>query len=910
MGDHEVIARFNLSFGKQRVSLADRARDARQWDLAARLYRKALDRNPRNPAIWVQYGHALKESGELKDPAKLSRAEAAYREAVSLNPSIADTYLQLGHVLKLQGKKEAGQASYLRAFVLGRSLSPAVRELSGLGWSEAQIAELQEVVRADAKTHTGVIRSPEASLPLSFRALTEDARRATEPAWSGHFDAEWYLRRNPDVARSGMDPLEHFLLHGLKEGRKPNAEEAKEVWNPNSGETKSPFVSVTDAKICCLINPSFGDEVALFVTHSPNGWLKPHVSHYLASLKRQGIAVVLIVVADQAFLSGDSELTDVVDGIFVRQNEGYDFAAWTHVLRLHPELFDAKILYLLNDSLIGPTNDVAFANLLSRLRESPADVIGLTDNFERGWHISSYFLAFKPRALSSVALHKFLNDIVSFRENVREEVISRYEIRFAPTLKAAGLHCEALFPARDDLSPTVFHWKELLERGFPFVKLMTIRDHFPGVDASDWRELLAAQGYDVSLAERTLAEAKTTADPGNLSPPMTLTQRLPSLSKISSTLGNRVQVAFIGPWNYNNGLGVASRGYMSALRRSGLPINFYPIKRPFHVHQQISPAVDICDFSGVADVAIVHLNPEGWSELLSEAETAVIEDAKVRVGLWVWEMEQIPRNWYPVFNFVDAIWAPSRYCADTFAASAKVPVHVIPHVVTVPPSATDMARVAALRQSLAADERIILYAFDGSSYLARKNPFALVRAFDRSGLAGTGWRLILKTKHLQDSPAQGARLRQAVERTEGVVLVDRSFDKTAMDNLMRAADIFASPHCSEGFGLTIAEAMALGKIVVATDYGGSRDFLDAKCGFPVRYNLQSPDEDHGHYTQEGGVWAQVDEAHLAEMLIEASELVVAGDRRLGEAGCRRIADLLSPAVVGARMRESISQLLQ
>jgi len=43
----------------------------------------------------VQYAHALKESGELKDPEKLAQAEAAYRRSLSLDPGIADTCLQL-----------------------------------------------------------------------------------------------------------------------------------------------------------------------------------------------------------------------------------------------------------------------------------------------------------------------------------------------------------------------------------------------------------------------------------------------------------------------------------------------------------------------------------------------------------------------------------------------------------------------------------------------------------------------------------------------------------------------------------------------------------------------------------------------------------------------------------------------
>jgi predicted Zn-dependent protease len=49
------------------VTLADRARDAGQWSVAARLYRKALDRNPRNPPIWVQYGQVMKEWGNVAE---------------------------------------------------------------------------------------------------------------------------------------------------------------------------------------------------------------------------------------------------------------------------------------------------------------------------------------------------------------------------------------------------------------------------------------------------------------------------------------------------------------------------------------------------------------------------------------------------------------------------------------------------------------------------------------------------------------------------------------------------------------------------------------------------------------------------------------------------------------------------
>ncbi|XYD07785.1 hypothetical protein R1A27_22270 [Methylobacterium sp. NMS12] len=37
------------------------------------------------------------------------------------------------------------------------------------------------------------------------------------------FDPAYYLNRNPDVREAGLDPLQHFLKHGWKEGRDPSA---------------------------------------------------------------------------------------------------------------------------------------------------------------------------------------------------------------------------------------------------------------------------------------------------------------------------------------------------------------------------------------------------------------------------------------------------------------------------------------------------------------------------------------------------------------------------------------------------------------------------------------------------------------------------------------------------------------
>ena len=115
------------------VSRADRARDAGEWALAARYYRQALLAMPDASAIWVQYGHALKESGNIAE------AEAAYRRSLALRPEMADTHLQLGHALKLQGRTDEAAAAYLRAAALDPVRRHPRDELIGLGWTRERI---------------------------------------------------------------------------------------------------------------------------------------------------------------------------------------------------------------------------------------------------------------------------------------------------------------------------------------------------------------------------------------------------------------------------------------------------------------------------------------------------------------------------------------------------------------------------------------------------------------------------------------------------------------------------------------------------------------------------------------------------------------------------------------------------
>lgn len=752
----------------------------------------------------------------------------------------------------------------------------------------------------------------------------------------GIFDGDWYARTYPDVALDGHDAAYHYIAHGHAEHRNPGPKFDTAFYKdqypdvvqgefnpllhyvdhgraeqrlthagmlPAAGQGQVRHVIVRELEL----RP--GEDVALMVTHAPAGRLKPHVLPYIEQFAGAGLKTLLVVVADRPLELRTSETT-CADGIIVRDNVGYDFGAWAHAFQLCPALYGAGLLVMTNDSVVPTTDADVFRAMMERVRACRADIAALTANHEYGWHVQSYFLAFKPKALSSWTFQHFMRDMPLI--NDKDEVIRTFEVPFASRMQAGGLTVEALFPAAYSANPTFFSWRELIEQGFPFIKLLILREKFAAdTDQHEilrelqetWPQVLEAAGFDIDLVRASLRAAELSSLPAGGGDALLVdAQRYDAIST-----DHPLKIAYVGPWNYESGLGSASREMLCALRHTDVQMNCYPVTKPFHVHRLICPAFETLDFQGRPDIAIIHLNPDSWN-MLTEEQRGIIRSAKKRIGYWVWETDTIPESWRQNLHSVDRIWAPSSYCADVFAAQTGLPVDVVHHPVRLP-ARIDANRESVLRRfGVDPRNRVILYIFDGASYVVRKNPEALIRAFAASGLAAQGWVLLLKTKHLHDRPIVGTALADLAERTPGVLIVEVSLHADEVTSLLAAADIYASPHCSEGFGLTVAEAMAVGVPVVVTDFAGTRDFVDAASGYPVAAKLWTLEQSHGQYLAGHG-WGRIDEDELAATLSEVARTVDAGDDTVAAAGRARIAGLLSYERVADAIRASFADLI-
>jgi lipopolysaccharide biosynthesis protein len=214
---------------------------------------------------------------------------------------------------------------------------------------------------------------------------------------------------------------------------------------------------------------ALGPRVALFCHFEPAGALRADTLRYLTELRDFGFSVVLVSNSGRLQPAAMTALRRVCAAVLLRANSGRDFGAWREALvRLGLPRTETRWLLLANDSVSGPL--APLAPLLMRM-DNAADVWGMTDSVELGWHLQSYFLLVGPAALRSLAWRRFWRGVRPVPSKLL--TVIRYEIGLSRCLRLAGLRLAAMFPCdagAGPLNPTLAGWRALRDAGFPFIK--------------------------------------------------------------------------------------------------------------------------------------------------------------------------------------------------------------------------------------------------------------------------------------------------------------------------------------------------------------------------------------------------------------------------------------------------------
>jgi glycosyltransferase involved in cell wall biosynthesis len=350
------------------------------------------------------------------------------------------------------------------------------------------------------------------------------------------------------------------------------------------------------------------------------------------------------------------------------------------------------------------------------------------------------------------------------------------------------------------------------------------------LDDADPRRNELPVGLRQNIAAR-IAERSCTAPDGPGNPPM------------------RPGLNVMGYLNAELGVGQAARLLLGAADAAGVPTSTRSWDPDNGLLGRVPGAVSGDDWS--FDTNVFCINADMIGTVRAGLPLSMLH-RRGTAGVWFWEAEKFPDHLLPAFDFVDEVWAPSRFIADSLERTGRGAVVPIRMPVPVPTWSTSLTR-----QDLGLPEGfLVLFTFDFASVLDRKNPLGLIEAYCRAFGPHDGASLVLKT-------VGGARhwelmelLRASIHRSD-ILVMDGIVRPHHVKAMMELSDCYASLHRSEGFGLGLAEAMALGKPVVATGWSGNMDFMDEENSYLVPADLV-PIPDDVHVYGGLGRWAEPD----------------------------------------------------
>ena len=340
------------------------------------------------------------------------------------------------------------------------------------------------------------------------------------------------------------------------------------------------------------------------------------------------------------------------------------------------------------------------------------------------------------------------------------------------------------------------------------------------------------------------------------------------------------------------GIGEDSRMFAQSLAAVGVPFAVVNVPAGQDV-RQADGWLDACLVNELPyPVSVFCLTGLDTARLWLEHGDALFAGRR-NIGYWPWELPAWPACLADAYGLVDELWLSSTYTRDAITASSPVPTFLAPMAVSV----DRLTPVTRARFGLPEDRFLFLYVFDWNSYPARKNPMAAIDAFRRAFPAGREpVGLVLKTMNARPEDPRWQMLQAASAADRRIIILAETLDRGEALGLFAACDAYVSPHRAEGFGRTLAEAMLLGRPVIATAHSGNADFLTPDTGFPVAYRLAAigPNE---YPFGEGLLWADPDPDSLAANLRLTFDQPGLAKRR-AEAGRRVVASRHDHQVVG------------
>ena len=322
----------------------------------------------------------------------------------------------------------------------------------------------------------------------------------------------------------------------------------------------------------------------------------------------------------------------------------------------------------------------------------------------------------------------------------------------------------------------------------------------------------------------------------------------------------RKGVLFIGYAEGKLGLGQCFRNDLLAAVHADLPFAIYPFSVGVET-RLIGPFMpERYDKTHTYDVNIIEVAPDQVPVVLRSVDSRLTHDT-YNVLRTYWELPNAPKTWQRMLEDIDEIWVPNAFVGNALGQIFTGPITLVPTTVDLGNGSLKGREEFGLEPG----RFYFMFSFDYFSSPYRKNPLGVLETFQRAfpnGNENVGL-VIQSIGQVDHFPDIKEKIRQASVADSRIQVIDRSLSHDDMLGLIHATDVYVSLHRSEGFGMGMAEAMGLCRIVIGTNFSGNTDFLTEQTGFPVPYTLQ-PVKPHEYpwaiaqVPAEAQVWAEPD----------------------------------------------------
>jgi glycosyltransferase involved in cell wall biosynthesis len=343
-------------------------------------------------------------------------------------------------------------------------------------------------------------------------------------------------------------------------------------------------------------------------------------------------------------------------------------------------------------------------------------------------------------------------------------------------------------------------------------------------------------------------------------------QRVITKSKAQLPEDGKLCIEVIGFFHSISGIGESARLCARQLLNDGYKVNCVSVEGFFRKPEEIEWKWENHLPSQQVNCRIYHLNPPMLPPVIIQMGMGNFKKT-YNIGYWAWELETIPKEWVSAMRYMNCIMTPSEFTTNAIKKHTTIPVITVTHPVTIEIPDTNIRN----RLDIPQDAFLISNIFSFGSAMERKNPMGLITAFKSAFNGKKNIYLVLKANSGKLNDEKQNLLNEIADHPN-ITLIDEQWERRDILGLIHTSNLYASLHRSEGFGLTLAEALLLGVPTMATAWSGNMDFCTEDNSFMISSKPITVTSNHPEFQGlKNATWADADLKQTADVLTRIAD---------------------------------------